>query len=192
MKFKIYLILALLVSCQHKREASMDVFIKYYEASKVDQEAVWEYSADTLRVWFESKKNEASLRYRGKQQSKWGEWDDVMHATSHYDSIWFDSGENAVRGYFFENNDFYKLIGASSNKTLRTYFLNEDLKISGLLYERIPTQNSISEKHMKPIVEWALVNDSVEITELYPDNEFVPSAENALRWKTLLARYSNK
>jgi len=44
---------------------------------------------------------------------------------------------------------------------------------------------------MQPIVDWALENESLEIAELYPNNEFVPSTENAFRWKKLLERYSN-
>jgi len=92
MYFKICIIgFVVLASCQNEKEEKIRTFVKYYEASKgSDREAIWEYAAETVRVWFESKENEPSLRYQGKPKSKWGEWDEVMNATSNYDSIWFN------------------------------------------------------------------------------------------------------
>ena len=190
----ILLFLSFTVGCSKaKREAAiLNAFKDYFEAVKTKNDAQWNYTADTIKVWFEKADMVPTLKYKGKKISKWGEWDKVMNSKSYYDSIWYNERLHAVQGYFFEDNDFYHLIGSSPNKTLRTYSLNDEDKITDLLYERQRTENGISDAHMDPIYEWALKNDSLEIMELYPNKQFVPSAENARRWKTLIKAYKEQ
>ncbi|HKK11803.1 MAG TPA: hypothetical protein VJ945_03165 [Flavobacteriaceae bacterium] len=190
----ILLVLSFTLGCNKaKSEADiLNAFKDYFEAVKTKSDAQWNYTVDTVKVWFEKADMVPSLKYKGEKMSKWGEWDKVMNSKSYYDSIWYNKRLHAVQGYFFEDNDFYDLIGASPNKTLRTYSLNEEDKITDLLYERQRTENAISDAQIDPIYEWALKNDSLEITELYPKKQFVPSAKNALRWKTLIKKYKEQ
>ena len=174
----------------NQESRSLRQFHRYYTAIKEDSDNRWRFTADTVKLWFDDKDGQPTLQFKGKKSTgKWKEWDKAMNSSSKYDSIWFDTNENAVKGYFFENNDFYKLIGKSPTKTLRTYWLDENNKIQEILMYWIPEENTTTGEHLKPIIEWALKNDSVEIQQLYPNSRIVPSAENAIRWKRLLRKY---
>ncbi len=187
----ILILLIFFIACgEFNRESELvDNFKSYYKSVKNKDDLKWNFTADTVYVWFEKHDTIPSFRFKGKPISKWGEWDRVMNSSSYYDSIWYNKKDHAIQGFFYESNDFYDLIGASPNKTLRTYSLNDENKISDVLYERIDSENTISDEHLDPIYEWALKNDSLEIMELYPDKQFAPSTENALRWRKLIGKY---
>jgi hypothetical protein len=168
----------------------LEHFRDYYSASKSGSLNKWNFTTDTVKVWFDKKSGDPSLQIKGKQKTgKWSEWDKEMNSSSNYDSIWFDDHENAVKGYFFENNDFYELIGKEPTKTERTFWFDQNRKIKEILIYWIPEENTTTAEHLKPIVEWAMENDSLEIQQLYPDGNFIPSAQNAIRWKDLLKSY---
>ena len=183
-----------MMSCETQKEenVALEVFRNYYSAIKEDSDERWNYTSDTVEIWFDDKEGTPSLRIKGKESTgKWQDWDVEMNSTSWYDSLWYDRDEEVIQGYFFENNDFYELIGKSPTKTLRTYWLNENNKIDEILIYWIPEENTPSSEHLNPIVEWALENDSTEITELYPNGAIIPSKENAIRWKKLLSKYND-
>lgn len=171
-------------------KAQLERFSEYFLAVKEDKGNKWNYSTDTVRLWFDDKNGEPILQIRDQESTGvWKQWDEEMNSVSDYDSIWFYQEENAIKGYFYENNDFYRLIGKGPTKTLRTYWLNERNLVKEILIYWIPEENTHTSEHLKPIVEWALEYDSVEIRELYPDNRIIPSLENAQRWKVLLDEY---
>jgi hypothetical protein len=189
----ILLLFVVTVSCDNQKgqQDILNGFTEYLAASKADSKTKWNYTSDTIKVWFDEKKGNPSKRIKGEGSSgKWKEWDEQMHSKSYYDSLWYDKSEHAVKGFFYENNDFYDLIGKSPTKTLRTYWLNSENKIYEILYYWIPDENTTTSHHLKPIVEWALKNDSSEILELYPNGRIIPSKENAIRWKKLLTKYN--
>lgn len=187
--FVICLLLSLGCRNSNYEQQALSNFQEYYKLVIARDEGQWEYTVDTVLVYFEKDDPDPSKRYRGQTVSKWGEWDKEMNAMTHYDTLWFSSQENAVKGYFYENNDFYELIGASPNKTLRTYAMDDEGKIKSILFEWQEVENAISDAHMDPIYTWALKHDSLEIMELYPNKEFVPSTKNAKRWRKLLGKY---
>lgn len=189
----ILLLFIFAVSCdiQKGRQNILNDFAEYFEASKLDSKTKWNYTTDTVKVWFDEKKGNPSKRIKGENFSgKWKEWDEQMHSSVQYDTLWYDKSEHAVKGFFYENNDFYDLIGKSPTKTLRTYWLNNENKIYEILIFWIPEENTTTSLHLKPIVEWALKNDSLEILELYPKGNIIPSKENAIKWKKLLTKYN--
>lgn len=189
----ILLLFVFAVSCDTKngRKDILNDFAEYFEASKADSKTKWDYTSDTVKVWFDEKNGTPSKQIKGEKSSgKWKEWDEQMHSSSQYDTIWYDNSEHAVKGYFYENNDLYDLIGKSPTKTLRTYWLNSENKIYEILIYWIPEENTTTSHHLKPIIAWALKNDSLEIMELYPNGRIIPSKENALRWKKLLKKYN--
>jgi hypothetical protein len=185
-------ILIIFIGCKNsgKESVQLELFREYYAAYKAGSEDKWNFTADTVKLWFDDKNSRPILQIKGKKPAgKWKEWDEEMNATSSYDSLWFDKDEHSIKGYFQENNDFYELIGKSSTKTLQTYWLNHNNKIYEILIYWIPEENTTTGEHLKPIIEWAMENDSIEIQHLSPDNSIIPSRENARKWKKILERY---
>jgi hypothetical protein len=179
-------------SCQNNApdESLLRKFEDYQKALREESGEEWNLTADTIRIWFDDKSGDPLLRVRGSEsRGPWSAWDEEMHAATWPDSIWVETREHAVKGYFFENNDFYELIGKAPTRTLRTYWFNENDRIDEILIYWIPEENTTSTEHLQPIVEWAMVCDSSEIRAIYPDGQIVPSRENAIRWKKLLRRY---
>lgn len=184
-------IATILVSCNNQADKRLDVFSNYYDAIQKRSDDKWNFATDTVKLWFDQKEGDPVLQIKGQGSTgKWKEWDEEMKSTSVYDSLWFDEADGAVKGFFQENNEFYRLIGKSPTKTLRTYWFNENDKIHEILIYWIPEVNTTTGDHMAPIVEWAMKNDSLEIQELYPEGRLVPSKENAIRWKKLLTKYN--
>lgn len=183
------------VSCNNlnKESSELKTFNKYYSALRSGSNDKWNFTTDTVKLWYEDKKGTPILQIKMKKSAeKWKEWDEEMNSISRYDSLWFDKDENSIKGYFYERNDFYDLIGKTPTKTLRTYWLNQNNKINEILMYWIPEENTTTGEHLKPILEWALVNDSTEIQQLYPNSKIVPSGENARRWKKLLQKYNER
>jgi hypothetical protein len=179
-------------SCRQPNTESevLNQFNNYYSAVKSRSEDKWNFMTDTVKLWFDEKTGDPILQTRNNQkQGPWAEWDKEMNASSFYDSIWYDKTKQTVQGYFYENNDFYEMIGKSPTKTLRTYWINENNKINEILIYWIPEENTTSSEHLGPIVDWAMKNDSLEIQTLYPEGNIIPSKENAKRWKLLLTKY---
>lgn len=169
---------------------ALKMFEQYFVEVSNHSELRWGFTSDTVKLWFDAKEGDPILQFKGKKEAgKWSEWDKAMNAKSYYDSIWYDKNEHAVKGYFFEENDFYKLIGKKPTKTLRTYWINNKSMINEILIYWIPEENTTTAEHLKPIVQWALKYDSIEIQQLYPNGKLIPSKENAIRWKKLLERY---
>lgn len=164
----------------------LEIFKNYFRAGSDEQ---WAYTKDTVKLWFEVQSGDPILKIKGQAaRGKWKEWDEEMHTTIEIDSIWYLESTDAIKGYFYENNDFYKLIGKPPTKTLRTYWFEEN-KINEILIYWIPEENTPSGVFLKPIVEWAEIHAEDEIAELYPNNSIVPSKENAVKWRNLINRY---
>lgn len=185
--------LIFVVACNNikKENVELRLFREYHSALKAGSNEKWDFTTDTVKLWFDDKKGDPILRYkRMKATGRWKEWDEEMNSTSSYDSLWFDEDDRTIKGYFYESNDFYELIGKPPTKTLRTYWLDQNNKINEILIYWIPEENTTTGEHLKPIVEWTLQYDSTEIQILYPNSRIVPSAENARRWKKLLQKYN--
>ncbi|MEQ9591099.1 MAG: hypothetical protein RLN86_00795 [Cyclobacteriaceae bacterium] len=165
-------------------------YVKQYLRTAVSQSDLkWQFTTDTIRVWFDDRNGKPNLNYKNKELSKWAEWDVVMNSTTSYDSLWYDQESQTVQGHFYEYNDFYKLIGRPPNKTLRTYWFDDQDKIKEILIYWIPEDNKTSDEFLPPIIEWAEKYYPVEINELYTNQEIKPSTQNAIRWKTLLEKF---
>ncbi len=164
----------------------LEVFNSYFNT---DSDERWEYTTDTVRLWFEKLSGEPILRIKGQvSKGRWKEWDEEIHTIIEMDSIWYVENIQAVQGYFYENNDFYELIGKPPTKTLRTYWFEKD-KIHEILIYWLPEENTPSDIFLEPIVSWAEIYAKDEIIELYPNNTISPSKENAKKWRNLINRY---
>ena len=167
-------------------------FKLYDEAVKANDESRWTYTQDTVKVWFDDKIGNPVLRIKGeKAAGLWKAWDEEMHARSGYDSLWYDLENHTIMGHFYENNDFYELIGKGPTHTLQTFWLTKEDKISEILIFWIPEENTTTGIYLKPIVDWARKYDSQEINEIYSNGKILPSKENAVRWKKLIQQYKN-
>ncbi len=176
-------------SSSDKKNDEFSLFKAFYQAEINMDDSKWDYTTDTLRVWYGKTDAEPTLKYKGAPKDPWIDWNVALNAKSSYDTIWYAPEEHAIKGFFYENNDFYNLLGASANKTLRTYTFNTSLKITDVRYENIPEENTLSGKHMAPVYTWAQTYAPEEIAAIFPNNQLVPSTENALRWKKLLEQY---
>lgn len=190
----VVVLLLTLWSCdrQDVSEERLKIFKNYFRAYKNESENQWDYTRDTVRIWFETKSGEPLLKVKRKRfKGKWVAWDREMNAISYYDSLWYDKAENAVTGFFYENNDFYKLIGKNPTKTIRTYWFDKDNRIPEILLYWIPEENTTTSEHLKPIVKWARNYDSLMLDRIYKNGNIIPSGENARKWKELLTIYNN-
>lgn len=166
-------------------------FEEYYTKVQAQDITQWSYTSDTLLQWFEDKNGVPVKRYSGKVKSGlWKEWDQQMKSRSYYDSLWFNEKEYAVQGFFYETNDFYELIGKGPTKTLRTYWFDSNDKICEMLIYWIPEENTHTSEHLAGFYEWALVEDSVALERIYPNQKIVPSKENAILWKDMLTKWN--
>jgi len=191
MKHKVFILLVVLFfSCNNENERKIAVFNNYFEALKEESDQKWLYTTDTVKLWFDKKEGEPILIVKNDTSTgKWAGWDKVMKSKSYYDSIWFEKSEQVIRGYFFEENDFYKLINKKPTKTLRSYWLNDNNKIEEILIYWIPGVNTTTAQHLKPIIAWAEKYDSLRLSRIY-QNGIIPSAENAREWKELINEYN--
>jgi len=183
-------ILFFTAGCQNEESEKMQAFHNYYAALTNHSDEKWDYSTDTVKLWFDNKEGSPVLQFKEKAvMGEWIEWDKAMNTRAWYDSLWFDKDANAVKGLFYEENDFYELIGKGATKTLRTYWLNDNNRIKEILIYWIPEENTTTAEHLEPIVKWAMSHDATEIQQLYPEGRLIPSKDNALRWKKLLKEY---
>ena len=69
-----------------------------------------------------------------------------------------------------------------------TYSFDENYRVKETLYAWDSDNRSLDHV-LKPIVQWAQVNDSTTINNIYLKDGFVPNTENAKKWKKLLSAY---
>ncbi len=186
------IILLQITSCNHQDQSAQKIrlFEAYFSAVNSEEANKWQFTTDTVKLWFDDRENDPVVQVKGQpSRGPWKEWDEEMNSASYYDSLWFDMEENAVKGYFYERNDFYELVGKPPTKTLRTYWFDENDKITEMLIYWIPEENRLTSEYLEPVKAWALEWDSALIMDLYPDDRIIPSRENAIRWKALLREY---
>ena len=191
-KILLFAALILAFSCRVENNSSNLVIQlqNYLEAKAAKDNSHWQYLADTVYTWFDKKTGAGNIQLKGVPASGiWTGWDQEMNAYIKYDSLIPDDETHSVSGIFYEFNDFYSLIGKGPTKTKRTYWFDEENLIKEILIVWDPS-NTMTAVHLKPVVEWVLRNDSIEIQELYPNGEIIPSAENARKWKVLLDKYN--
>lgn len=186
------ILLFLFIGCTEVRENSLlNRFEKYYSLNRKGDPKLWNYAADTIRIWFDNMKGKPVLKVKGKKKNgKWSEWDKIMNSKVSIDTVWQQPDSSFVRGLFLENNDFYELLGKEPTITLRTYYFNSNNEITDLLIYWLPDKNIPSSIYLEKVAEWALIEDSALWVRLYPNNTILPSKENALLWKDLLRRYN--
>jgi hypothetical protein len=179
-------------SCQSQDspERRINLFTDYFKALSKNDGGQWQFTNDTVRLWFDEKSGNPQLLVRDQKKGLWASWDIEMNASSTYDSLWYDDMESAVKGYFYEDNDFYRLLKKPPTKTLRTYTFNAEDKISEILIYWIPEANKETTFYLEPVNAWALKNYPAEIEKIYPNGKLIPSKENAITWKKILVHYN--
>jgi len=65
----ILLFSSLIVGCNRTNQESdlINTFTIYYEAVKSKDDSKWNFTSDTVNVWFEKSDDKPSLRYKGKK-----------------------------------------------------------------------------------------------------------------------------
>lgn len=146
------------------------------------------FKRDTSYTWHGTKKGKG-IRSIFNPNSGWKQWDKAWNGVYTYDIIKIDIDSMKVTGKFRETTDFLKIIGMPEGFTATvTFWFDENLRVKETLY----AWNSDNEKMNEiiiPIVEWAKVNDSTRIYNIYLKDGFIPNKENAKEWRSLLNEY---
>lgn len=159
---------------------------EYYKAKNDENGDASNFMADTVKIWFETKAHKPTLRIKGRKKSgPWANWDREFKSHSDYDSLWLDQ-DNSVSGIFYENNEFYEMIGKPATRTTRTFWFDDNGLISGILIVWQQGQKT-SDHYLAPVVEWASKNAPDDLSQLYPESKIDPS--NPGKWRILLERY---
>lgn len=148
------------------------------------------FKKDTSYTWHGEKKGEGS-RSIFNPNSGWKQWDKAWNGTYSYDIIEINVDQLYVSGRFTETTDFLKIIGMPEGFSATvTFWFDDDYRVKETLYDWDPDNQSMHDK-IKPLVEWAKVNDSTAINQIYLRDGFKPSTANATEWKKLLDSYMN-
>jgi len=148
----------------------------------------FDFKRDTSYTWHDKKEGKGSQSIFNLN-SGWKQWDKAWNGTYTYDSIIIDTDSLKVTGKFRETTDFLKIIGMPEGYTaIVTYWFDDSYKVKETLYEWDVNNEKMSEV-IKPIVEWAMINDSIRIQHIYLQDGFTPNTENAREWKILLDAY---
>ena len=186
------LLLTIILACEGRDQSEQNLknFKEYYAYASMNSDSKWEYMKDTVKWYFKENRDNPVFLYKGKKRTgPWAEWDKAMNPRYSYDTIWYNDEENAIEGYFFEENDFYNLIGKEPTKTHQKFWLDDEGMIKEIMVYWIPEENTHTREFLKPVRTWAQKQDSALIEEIYPDGEIAPSKENAKKWKELLKEY---
>lgn len=110
-------------------------------------------------------------------------WDHAVNGRYYYENL--EEKGNTLRCLLRESNDFFQLLGVEELQARMTYRFNDEGLFIEQIYEPVPGQADWMEA-LKPAVEWARKNRADELKEIYPDDQFVYTAEMAGRWLALL------
>jgi alpha-acetolactate decarboxylase len=111
----------------------------------------------------------------------WKVWDDSMH--SQKVELSWHRGDQSITVRVRETNDYFKALERGWITVDRSYFVNEDGKIEGLVisnvYARLPGRTN-------EFLEWARATHPDELEYLMPDGVIDPGEDRPGRYKTLL------
>ena len=163
-----------------------DVVDAYRAAKKRgDHEAAATYLSEDSRIWFEKKEGPGKKRGKGGA-GPWAEWDEFFKSTSKAVGKYQVEGRD-VSILMEETNDFYRLIGRPPSRYRATYYIDDAGKISGVLIASARKGPRVD--RFDEFKEWARENRPDTLKQLMPEDEIVPSLENAKLWKKVLSEW---
>jgi len=115
-------------------------------------------------------------------------WDKGVNGRVSYEKL--EIKGDSITGVFIERNDFLKLIGIEELKATIIYTFDRSGMIIRQTYTPFPDQPSVQDK-LLPVIEWARTNRSIELNEIYPQNQLQFDLEMAEKWVTLLNDWKN-
>ncbi|MEP1096506.1 MAG: hypothetical protein ABJG78_15430 [Cyclobacteriaceae bacterium] len=183
----------LCISCSDKKEQiireKVEDYFSAWNNQAFESAAFAQFKTDTSYTWHGEKEG-PGIRSIFNPNSGWKQWDKAWNGHYTYDSIVVNIEEKKVTGRFNETTDFLKEIGLSAGfSAIVTFWFDENYRVKETLYEWNPDNQSMHQR-IKPLVEWAKVNDSSTINRIYLKDGFKPSTKNANDWKHLLRVYS--
>ena len=192
-KFTSLLFILAIVGCNQPDEEGimMDKVNAYFAAwnnQEFTSEAYKGFAKDTSYTWHTEKKGEG-IPSTYNPNSGWKQWDKAMNGIYTFDNLVIDIKARTIIGDFTETTDFLKEIGMPEGFAAKiTYWYDEDFKIKERLYGWNPNNRSMATM-VKPMADWAKKNNPDLIAQVYPEERFTPSTENAVIWKQIIANY---
>lgn len=188
----LFFLLMFLCHCSPSDQEILSKKIKKYYAAWNRQDFnhpdYTQFTNDTTYTWHGEKNGDGIMTIFGPN-SGWKQWDIAWNGTYRFEITDLNLNELKVSGQFHETTDFLKIIGMPEGfSAIVTYWFDKNLRVKETQYDWSPDNKSIHDV-IKPYVDWAKKYDSVRIQNIYLENGFVPSKENADEWKILFANY---
>ena len=165
-------------------------YVKALNARQFLSEPYRSFRRDTVLVWHSERKGNPLISVYNPF-SKWKQWDAYMNGHKHIDSIRYIPKEHKLTARFRETTDFLDQIGMPEGFAATIhYWLDENDKVKEILYDW-SENNADFTTQLRPLVEWAVKNDSAEIADLYLQDGFQPSWTNGIRWNRIVNKYNS-
>ena len=117
------------------------------------------------------------------------EWDLVVGSAVSYENLeWVG---DTVTGEFTETSSFYELLELEPRR-YRMSFRYRDDRIAEQVVEPLPQSGPSFDDALQPFLDWARTAHADELSEIYPDSEFVFTAAAARRWLSLLETWRSE
>lgn len=182
----------LIAGCEPTKEELIrektEAYFDAWNRQEFTNPAFSEFKLHTSRVWHGKKEGEGNVSVFNPN-SGWKQWDKAWNGKYRYEITHIDPEELFVTGKFQETTDFLNYIGMPEGFSATvTFWFDEKLRVKETQYDWFESNRSMHDL-IKPIVDWAKVNDSIRIQNIYLKDGFVPNTENAEEWKVLFERY---
>ena len=135
------------------------------------------------RIWFDKRTGPGEP---WGLAGRWMHWDDYFHTQNDYSD--FRAAGDTVSADGVEINDFYRLIDRPPQKFRATWWLDENGRISGFLYEPRGSTSS-REDRFDQFKAWARQTHPAELESLMPGGRIDPTGDRPERFQRILLEW---
>ena len=191
--FVIVFIAVVLYACRQEQSETLlrektENYFKAWNRHDFNHPDFANFKRDTSYTWHGARAGEG-IQSTFNPDSGWKQWDKAWNGQYTYDITTIDVDSLKVIGTFTETTDFLTFIGMPEGYTATvTFWFDEKHRVKETLYAW-NGDNQVMKEIIQPIVDWARVNDSTRIHQIYLNEGFIPNTTNAEEWKQLFMGY---